>query len=38
VVHEGLKVQILDKIGDWVEIRINNGSKGWVKAENLERI
>ncbi|MDY0101946.1 MAG: tetratricopeptide repeat protein [Lentimicrobium sp.] len=38
VIHEGLKVQIIDKIGDWNEIKINNGSKGWVKAETLERI
>ena len=38
VIHEGLKVQIIDKIGDWNEIKIENGSKGWVKAENLERI
>jgi tetratricopeptide (TPR) repeat protein len=38
VIHEGLKVQIIDKIGEWNEIIINNGSKGWVKAETLERI
>ena len=38
VIHEGLKVQIIDKIGDWNEIKIENGSKGWVKAETLERI
>lgn len=36
VIHEGLKVQLIDKIGDWYEIRIANGSKGWVKAGNLE--
>ena len=38
VIHEGLKVQIIDKIGDWNEIKIENGSKGWVKVETLERI
>ena len=38
VIHEGLKVQIIDKIGDWNEIKIENGSKGWVKSETLERI
>ena len=38
VIHEGLKVQIIDKIGDWNEIKLENGSKGWVKAETLERI
>ncbi len=38
VIHEGLKVKILDKLGDWNEIRISNGSKGWVKSENLKAI
>lgn len=38
VIHEGLKVQIIDKIGDWNEIKLENGSKGWVKTETLERI
>jgi uncharacterized protein YgiM (DUF1202 family) len=38
VIHEGLKVQIIDKIGEWNEIKIGNGSKGWVKSETLERI
>ncbi len=34
VIHEGTKVYILDKIGDWIEIKIANGSIGWLK-ENL---
>lgn len=38
VIHEGLKVQLLDKIGDWCEIKISNGSKGWVQTNNLEPI
>lgn len=38
VIHEGIKVQIIDSIGDWNEVRIENGSKGWVKAENIQRI
>ncbi|MDY0344357.1 MAG: tetratricopeptide repeat protein [Lentimicrobium sp.] len=36
VIHEGLKVQLIDKIGDWYEIRIANGSKGWVKTTTVE--
>ncbi|GAB1405720.1 tetratricopeptide repeat protein [Lentimicrobium sp.] len=36
VVHEGLKVQLLEKIGDWYEIRIANGSKGWVKTNTVQ--
>lgn len=38
VIHEGLKVKVIDKIGEWNEIRIANGSKGWVKTENLEPV
>lgn len=38
VIHEGLKVQIMDELTGWREIKIANGSKGWVKAETLVAI
>lgn len=38
VVHEGLKIQITDKLGDWVEIRLADGNKGWLLTESIERI
>jgi tetratricopeptide (TPR) repeat protein len=38
VIHEGTKVELLDKIGEWEEIRIANGSVGWVPTEVLEEI
>ncbi len=38
VVHEGLKVKITDKLGDWIEIRLADGNKGWLLAESVERI
>jgi len=38
VVHEGLKVRITDKLGDWVEIRLADGNKGWLMTESVERI
>ena len=38
VIHEGTKVQLLDKIGEWYEIRIANGSVGWLPEESLEEI
>jgi len=38
VVHEGLKVRITDKLGDWVEIKLADGNKGWLLAESVERI
>lgn len=38
VVHEGLKVGIIDAIGEWNEIRIANGNKGWVRSADLKPI
>jgi len=38
VLHEGTKVQILDKIGTWYEVRIASGSVGWLPQEALEEI
>ncbi|MFH1936154.1 MAG: tetratricopeptide repeat protein [Bacteroidota bacterium] len=38
VLHEGTKVQLLDKIGNWYEIRIANGSVGWLPEEALEEV
>jgi tetratricopeptide (TPR) repeat protein len=38
VVHEGAKVTILDSLGAWQEIRIGNGSEGWIKSIDTRRI
>lgn len=38
VVHEGLKVEIIDHLSGWEEIKIANGSKGWVRSETIEKI
>ncbi len=38
VIHEGLKVEILDQLSGWKEIRIANGSKGWVRSETITPI
>jgi tetratricopeptide (TPR) repeat protein len=38
VIHEGTKVIIDDKISDWNEIKLSDGSKGWLKKENLQVI
>jgi tetratricopeptide (TPR) repeat protein len=38
VVHEGTKVIILDTLGVWQEIRIGNGSEGWIKSTDTRRI
>lgn len=38
ILHEGLSVQITDKLGDWIEIRLADGNKGWIKESALIRI
>jgi len=38
VLHEGTKVNILDNIGNWYEIRIANGSVGWLPVSSVEKI
>jgi tetratricopeptide (TPR) repeat protein len=38
VLHEGTKVKILDNIGNWYEIRIANGSVGWLPVSSVEKI
>jgi tetratricopeptide (TPR) repeat protein len=38
VLHEGTKVTLLDVITGWQEIRIANGSIGWVKSTDLRKI
>jgi len=38
VIHEGLKVKITDQLNDWIEIKLPNGEKGWVKYSDVEMI
>jgi tetratricopeptide (TPR) repeat protein len=38
VIHSGLKVDITDQLNEWVEIRVPNGEKGWILAEQVEVI
>lgn len=38
VLHEGTKVVLLDVVADWQEIRIANGSIGWIKTSYLKKI
>ncbi len=38
VIHEGSKVLLIDRIGAWYEIRIANGSVGWLPVTSLEKI
>lgn len=38
LLHEGTKLTIDDRVGEWVEIRIADGNKGWVPRQAIEVI
>ncbi len=38
ILHEGTKVQIMDKVGDWNKIKLADGNVGWLLAETVEVI
>jgi len=38
VIHEGSKVRIKDEVGEWCEIRIANGSVGWLPSTAIRKI
>ena len=38
VVHEGHKVKVLDRVGDYAEIRLADGTVGWVPEETFDII
>lgn len=38
VIHEGTKVRITDHVGDWYEVKIANGSVGWLKENDIRKI
>jgi tetratricopeptide (TPR) repeat protein len=38
ILHEGTKVSIDDEVGEWLEIRLSDGNKGWVPVNSLNII
>lgn len=38
VLHSGTKVRLISQDGDWVNIEIASGSKGWVQSSDLTEI
>ncbi|MBN1107950.1 MAG: hypothetical protein JXR66_12520 [Bacteroidales bacterium] len=38
LLHEGTKVFVEDKVGEWYEIRLSDGNKGWIPASAMEII
>ncbi len=37
-IHEGLKVELLDQIGEWYKVKLTNGDEGWLPMNSLEEI
>jgi tetratricopeptide (TPR) repeat protein len=38
VLHEGTKVSVEDEVGEWLEIKLSDGNKGWVPQNSLNII
>ena len=36
--HIGTKINIKDQIGDWLNINISNGEKGWIRLSDIKEI
>lgn len=38
ILHEGTKVKVTDKVGEWSEIKIEDGNTGWMQTSKMEII
>lgn len=38
VLHNGVKVRIVDAVAGWLKVRIADGKVGWVESSSIERI
>lgn len=38
IIYEGLKVQIIDQVDNWSQIKLEDGSTAWIKTIAIERI
>jgi tetratricopeptide (TPR) repeat protein len=38
LLHEGTKVQVVDRVGDWNKIRLADGKIGWIERTAVEKI
>lgn len=37
-IHEGLRVELLDEIGEWYKVKLSDGEQGWLPKNSLEEI
>jgi tetratricopeptide (TPR) repeat protein len=35
ILHEGTKITVEDEVGEWTEIRLSDGNKGWIPANSI---
>lgn len=38
IIHEGIKVELLDELNDWKKIKLVNGNIGWLMTKEIEVI
>lgn len=38
ILHEGVKMEVLDQVGDWNKIRLDNGEIGWIDKSSFRLI
>lgn len=38
ILHEGTKMKVLENVGEWYKIEIEDGRQGWIKAGDVEII
>lgn len=38
VIHEGLKVKIIEQLGEWYNIQLADGNEGWLEKQDLAKI
>ena len=38
ILHEGTKVTLMEKVGEWMEVRIADGNRGWLPVSAIEII
>jgi tetratricopeptide (TPR) repeat protein len=38
VLHEGTKVKVIDELGEWRQIELSDGNKGWINVSTIEII
>ncbi|MCY7409000.1 MAG: tetratricopeptide repeat protein [Chitinophagales bacterium] len=38
MIHEGCKLEVLDQVGEWRKIKLEDGKIGWIQKRNFEMI